>query len=498
MLFLGIDVGSSSVKLSILNAQTGHCVASCQHPETELDIAAPSPGFAEQDPALWWECVELGLKKLSDQINLREIQAIGIAYQMHGLVLVDHNNAVLRPAIIWCDSRAVPYGQAAFDALGEEYCFKHLLNSPGNFTAAKLRWVQENEPDIYRQIKHLLLPGDYLAMRLSGEVTTTATGLSEGTLWDYTAKAPATELLAHWDIDPTLIPPHQPIIGTQCKLSDQAAQALGLTPGTPITYRAGDQPNNAFSLNALEPGEVAATAGTSGVIYAVTDKNIADTQGRVNTFLHVSNTDNTPRNGVLACVNGTGRAYSWLRQTLSAGGANADYNTLNQLAESTPIGAEGLSVLPFGNGAERLLQNKNLGAQIAGLDYNRHGLGHWIRATQEGIVFALNTGFDVLKTLGVECTTVKAGKSNMFLSPLFAQAFANTTGTTVELYNTDGAEGAARGAALGHGYYNTAHEAFTQLQVLQTIEPNSDAEQYQASYRVWRQQLQFQALQQLS
>lgn len=487
MLFLGIDVGSSSVKLSVLDGTSGQCLASTQYPgDAELAIQSPQAGFAEQDPAVWWDCVTQGLTQLKASVELKAIAGIGISYQMHGLVLVDDQQQVLRPAIIWCDSRAVPHGEEALEALGQDYCFDHLLNSPGNFTAAKLRWVQRNEPELFAKVRHMMLPGDYIAMRLSGEVNTTASGLSEGTLWDFKNHAVAQGLLDHWEMPSLLVPPLVPTLGLQSTVNAAAAAELGLNAGTPISYRAGDQPNNAFSLNVLKPGEVAATAGTSGVIYAVTEHAATDRAGRVNTFLHVSHQPEAPRNGVLACVNGTGRAYSWLRQVLASTGTAPDYPRLNELACATPVGAEGLTLLPFGNGAERLLQNKNPGAQISHLDFNRHQLGHMVRATQEGIAFALNKGFDVLKQIGVDCKRIRAGKSNMFLSPLFAEAFANVTGATIELYNTDGAEGAARAAAVGTGFYSEAAEAFNHLQVLATIDPEPHLiTQYQAAYQQW-------------
>lgn len=488
MLFLGIDVGSSSVKLSVLDGGTGKALASTQFPDTELEIASPQSGWAEQQPDTWWNCILEGSKKLfaTDGVDPSQIEAIGISYQMHGLVLVDAEQQVLRPAIIWCDSRAVPYGDAAFEALGADYCFGHLLNSPGNFTAAKLRWVQENEPELFAKIHKILLPGDFVAMKLSGEINTTASGLSEGTLWDFQSQQVAGQLLSHWGISESLIPTLVPSIGEQAVVSEAAAAQLGIKPGVKISYRGGDQPNNAFSLNVLEPGEVAATAGTSGVIYGVTDKPAADTQSRVNTFLHVTDTEAAPRNGVLVCVNGAGRSFSWLRQVLSLSGEPVDYNLLNAAAESVPVGSEGLIFHPFGNGAERIFQNRNLGAQFTKLELNRHGLGHMVRSVQEGIVFALNQGFDVLKSLGGSCEVVRVAKGNMFLSPVFAHAFANTTQAAVEEYQTDGAEGAARAAALGCGYYGSASEAFAGLTRTGVIEPDSALMgQYQEAYQAW-------------
>lgn len=488
MLFLGIDVGSSSTKLSVLDGKTGKCVGALSYPETELAIASPEVGFAEQDPEVWWDCIQKGAAKLfaSGKFDSKQIQAIGISYQMHGLVVVDAEQKVLRPSIIWCDSRAVPLGNAALAEMGTDYCFGHLLNSPGNFTAAKLRWVQQNQPEIFSKIHKVMLPGDYIAMKLTGEITTTASGLSEGTLWDFKEQRVATELLDHWGIDVAVIPTIVPSFGVQGTVRAEIADALGLNTNVKVCYRGGDQPNNAFSLNVLEPGEVAATAGTSGVIYGVTDKAAADVESRVNTFLHVTSTEEKNRNGVLVCVNGCGRLYSWLRQTISAAGATPSYPVLNGLAEQVAVGSDGLVFHPFGNGAERIFQNKNIGAQLRNLDFNRHGLGHMVRAAQEGIVFSLNQGFDVLKSLGGSCEVVRAGKGNMFLSDVFTQAFANTTQAAVELYETDGAEGAARAAALGVGYYASQKEAFGGLTRLGMIEPNSKLlSQYQDAYQHW-------------
>lgn len=488
MLFLGIDVGSSSVKLSVIDGATGKNLGALSHPESELAIASPQPGFAEQDPNTWWDCIKQGSARLFSKfdINPQQIDAIGISYQMHGLVVVDSEQQVLRPSIIWCDSRAVPLGDKALADLGRDYCFGHLLNSPGNFTAAKLRWVQENQPELFARIHKIMLPGDYVAMKLSGVINTTASGLSEGTLWDFKEQRVATELLSHWGIDASVIPDLVPSFGDQCRVSEAAAAELGLRAGIKIAYRAGDQPNNAFSLNVLQPGEVAATAGTSGVIYGVTDQPAADTQSRVNTFLHVTNTDAQARNGVLVCVNGCGRLYSWLRQTLSQAGGEPSYPQLNALAQAVPVGSEGLIFHPFGNGAERIFQNKNLGAQLRNLDFNRHGLGHMVRAAQEGIVFSLNQGFDVLKSLGGSCEVVRAGKGNMFLSEVFAQTFANTTQAAVEMFETDGAEGAARAAAMGSGYYTSASEAFGSLKKLAVIEPQAaEFAHYQDAYQAW-------------
>lgn len=487
MVLLGFDCGTSSIKATLLDAATGAVIASASCPDTEMAIDALRPGWAEQDPAVWWHHLKAATARLlsSSKIAPADIKAIGITYQMHGLVCIDKAGAVIRPSIIWCDSRAVPLGQQAAEALGSGRCLEHLLNLPGNFTAGKLAWVKENEPDAFKRIAKILLPGDWIAMKLTGQAATTESGLSEMILWDFKNTCPADFLMAHYGIDPALLPPLVPTFGPQGTLTQAAAAELGLAEGTPVTYRAGDQPNNALSLNVLSPGEVAATAGTSGVVYGVSDKAAFDPKSRVNTFLHVSNTRQTPRNGVLLCVNGTGRLNSWLKHNLGI-----DYPDMNARAGAVPVGADGLSILPYGNGAERTLENRPVGAAVCNLDLNTHTLGHVLRAAQEGIVFALNYGLDIMKSMGIEIRTVRAGKANMFLSPLFAQTFATLTGATVELYNTDGSQGACRGAGLGAGVFKTPQDAFASLKKLDAIAPKDDQREIcQAAYAAWLEAL---------
>ncbi|GAB4038207.1 xylulokinase [Spirosoma jeollabukense] len=486
MYFLGFDLGSSSVKACLVDADSGKAVASAFFPQPEMAIESPQPGFAEQQPENWWKNACLASKAVMQETNIRpeEVKAIGISYQMHGLVVVDKAFNVLRPSIIWCDSRAVPYGNRAFDKLGHDRTLHHLLNSPGNFTAAKLAWVKENEPDVYAQVDKFMLPGDYLAARMTGDIVTTASGLSEGAFWDFQTNEPAQFLLDYFGFDTSLIPTLKPTFAPQGELMASAAAELGLAAGTPVTYRAGDQPNNALSLNVLEPGQIAATAGTSGVVYGVSDQASYDPKSRVNTFLHMSHTAEAPRYGVLLCVNGTGILNSWLRNQMLQ--RSISYADMNVLAHEAPIGADGLRCLPFGNGAERMLENADLGASFHGLNLTRHGLPHMIRAAQEGIVFALYYGIQIMESVGVGLQTIRAGEANMFLSPLFRDTMANLTGATIELYNTDGAQGAARGAGLGLGYYTNAREAFSGLHVTKTIEPDMRAQEaYRDAYGRW-------------
>ncbi|MGA2478347.1 MAG: FGGY family carbohydrate kinase [Spirochaetia bacterium] len=490
---LGFDVGSSSIKAALLHAETGTLAAFCTSPaDTELAIAAPRPGWAEQDPHLWWEhamAAARGLKRAAGK-QFEAVSAIGISYQMHGLVVIDKTGTVLRPSIIWCDSRAVDLGARAFTGIGEKTCLSRLLNSPGNFTASKLAWVKECEPDVFSRVSRFMLPGDWLAYRMTGEICTTPSGLSEGVLWDF-AKGGVADIVLDWyGILRNLVPAVRPTFSVQGALTEKAAQELGLKKGVPVSYRAGDQPNNAFSLNVLDPGEAATTAGTSGVVYGVASEPSSDPLSRVNTFVHVSHSPGTPRYGVLLCLNSTGILNRWMKQILSGDGHTVSYDRMNGLAAEAPIGADGLSILPFGNGAERTLENRTLGSSFAGIDFNRHGIPHLVRASQEGIVFALQHGLNIMRKMGVEARTVRAGAANMFLSPLFREAFSTVTGARVELYNTDGAQGAARGAGIGAGVYRSPKEAFVGLTSVMTVEPDpSKVQAYREAYGRWEELL---------
>ena len=483
---LGFDVGSSSVKASLVNADTGKCVATAFYPEKEAPIMAVKAGWAEQDPQMWWDNAKLSLKKImvDAQVKGEDIKAIGISYQMHGLVCVDKNLQALRPSIIWCDSRAVPYGEKAFRDLGAEQCLGHLLNSPGNFTAAKLAWVKENEPDIYEKIYKVMLPGDYIAMRLSGVANTTVSGLSEGMLWDFKNNRVADFLTKYYGFDESIISDIVPTFSIQSEVSAEAAAETGLKAGTPITYRAGDQPNNALSLNVFNPGEIASTAGTSGVVYGVLGNVNYDKKSRVNTFAHVNHTEEQTRLGVLLCINGTGILNAWVHRNITP---EVGYAEMNDLAATVPIGSEGVTVIPFGNGAERVLENKEIGCSFNGVNFNKHNRAHLVRAAQEGIVFSFCYGMEIMQQMGMDIHKIHAGKANMFLSPLFRDTLAGVSGATIELYDTDGSVGAAKGAGIGAGIYKDNNEAFASLDKLQVIEPDeAHRAEYLAAYARWK------------
>jgi xylulokinase len=488
MYLLGYDIGSSSVKASLVEVATGKCTASAFFPPQEAPIASAQPGWAEQDPDAWWAYLKQATAAVlaESRVVPDDIKAIGISYQMHGLVCVDRAGKPLRPSIIWCDSRAVPYGQRAFRKLGTSWCLSHLLNSPGNFTAAKLAWVKDKEPAVYEKIWKIMLPGDYIALRLTGTAATTVSGLSEGIFWDFAENAPSQRLLDAMGLDADMLAPVVPTFGDQGRLSAEAARELGLAAGTPVTYRAGDQPNNALSLNVLNPGEIASTAGTSGVVYGVIGQVAHDPLSRVNPFAHVNHSAENPRLGVLLCINGTGILNAWVRRTLMPEGLS--YAAMNDLAAQVPVGSDGIAILPFGNGAERMLENRDAGCSFHGVNFNRHGRAHLLRAAQEGIVFSFQYGIEIMEEMGLRVNKIHAGRANMFLSPIFRETLAGVSGATIELYDTDGSVGAARGAGIGAGIYSSAAEAFSTLERLAVVEP-SGRDEYCDAYERWKSYL---------
>lgn len=490
MYLLGYDIGSSSVKASIVNAETGKCVSSAFFPKSEAEIIAVKQGWAEQRPEQWWEHLKQSTAAVlaESKVNPADIKAIGISYQMHGLVCIDRDHNVLRPAIIWCDSRGVPYGEKAFDELGHEKCLSHLLNSPGNFTATKLKWVKDNEPEVFERIDKIMLPGDYIAMKLTDRVCTTLSGLSEGMFWDFKNGRVADFLMEYLGFSNSIIPEIVPTFSVQGQVTAHAAAELGLAEGTPVCYRAGDQPNNALSLNVFNPGEIASTAGTSGVVYGVNGEINYDPKSRVNTFAHVNHTNEQTRLGILLCINGTGILNSWIKRTVAPEGIS--YPAMNDLAAQAPIGSEGVSILPFGNGAERVLQNREIGSSIHGVNFLKHGKQHIVRAAQEGIVFSFQYGIEIMEQMGMDVKKIHAGHANMFLSPLFRETLAGVSGATIELFDTDGSVGAAKGAGIGAGIYKDNNEAFATLDRIEVIEPKeADRQAYRDAYGLWKQRL---------
>ncbi|MGJ5641335.1 xylulokinase [Formosa sp. S-31] len=496
MYFLGIDLGSSSIKMSVFDADKQRVLKTISVPDFETEILAPQLGWAEQDPNLWWIYIKAGIAQFKNkyEIDIKRIEAIGIAYQMHGLVLVDQKLNPVRPSIIWCDGRAAETGRTYYERIGTQFCQEQILGSPGNFTASKLKWVQQNEPEVFKKAAYMMLPGDFIAAKFSGIPQISTSGLSEAALWNFKENRLASEILEGMDLPENKIPEIVPTFGEHAVIDTTIAAELGLNSKVKITYRAGDQPNNAMSLNVLKPGEIATTAGTSAVMYAVTDQNYIDEQNRVNTFLHVNNTVEDKRNGVLLCINGSGILYQWLRKLMSLGNNTpVSYELLNNAAAKAEAGSKGLRFYPFGNGVERIFDNKAVNSGIENLNFNIHNPNYVVRAACEGIVFAMNYGFDVMKSIGVSGNIVRASKGNLFLSPVFREIFVNTTKTSLELYDTSGAEGAARAAAYGSGVYKTLDGAFANLECIERLEPETTLEkQYEDIYFNWKQHIKLQ------
>ena len=490
MVLLGIDLGTSSIKVSAVCVQTKQTLSSIQYPPEEVGIDAPEAGWAEQSPDQWWQHVKEAIQQLvlPEGFDKKDISAIGIAYQMHGLVLLDKEGNVLRPSIIWCDSRAATIGEEAFQGLGGTQILSSLLNSPGNFTASKLAWVKQNEPEVYERAHKMMLPGDFIGFRLTNKLTTTSSALSEGIFWDFQANQVSEDLLRYFGFPSSILPDIQPVFSVHGRVSAEISAELGIPVGTPVTYKAGDQPNNALSLRVTEPGEIAATAGTSGVIYAVSDQISYDPLSRVNSFAHVNHTAEQTRIGILLCINGTGILNRWIKENFAS---HLSYPELNQRAAQAPIGSDGITILPFGNGIERVLENKKTDVQIHGIDLNRHSLAHISRAVQEGIACSFQYGFELMQAQGVQPKVIRAGKANLFLSEVFCEILTNITQTAIELYDTDGAKGAALAAGVGSGQFANLGEALETLSLLKIYQPEPNLSQsYQQLYHNWLRHLQ--------
>ena len=484
---IGYDIGSSSVKVAIVNAQSGEKIIALHEPQNEMAITAINKDWAEQDPELWWKHVCNATKKAitESKIDQSKIESIGIAYQMHGLVIIDKEGHPLRNAIIWCDSRAVTIGNKAYADLGEKHCMTHLLNSPGNFTASKLKWVKDNEPEVYSRIHKYMLPGDYIGYKLSGQINTTKNGLSEGILWDYKENKVASQLLDYYGIASKLTPDIVDNFTNQGTVNSSASAETRLPIGAKITYRAGDQPNNALSLNVFKHGEVAATGGTSGVLYAVTDTLKSKESSRINHFAHVNYTNHKPTVGKLLNINGAGIQYRWLLNNCS----EDTYEGMNLKASGVPIGSDGVVVIPFGNGAERMLKNKNIGTHFCNLNLNVHTDAHLFRAALEGIAFSFVYGMEILKNDNAEINVIRAGNDNLFRSEIFANTVATLINHEIEIYNTTGAIGAARAAGLTDGDFDKFGKNTMKNDHIMTFTPLKNAAPYKKAYQAWKNEL---------
>ena len=315
-------------------------------------------------------------------------------------------------------------------------------------------------------------------------MTTTKTGLSEGMLWDYKNNSVADFLLKYYEIDSSLIPKIVPTFGFQCKLNKKGSSECGLLEDIPIYYRAGDQPNNALSLNVLNPGEIAATAGTSGVVFAVTDNVKTNESERINNFLHV-NINNSISLGKLLCINGAGIQYAKLKNELNIN----SYDEMNKLSSVVEVGSKQLTYLPFGNGSERMLNNINVGSKMLNFDINIHKKEHVIRATLEGIAFAFVYGMQILINDGVKPKVIRAGNDNLFKSKVFGETISTLINTDIEIYETTGAFGAARAVDLRNRDFNKFENNIIENDFLRTFSPQPNLNDYKNAYNLWVEKL---------
>ena len=484
--FLGIDLGSSSVKTSLFDSTSGKSVDSCTYPSSEMEIISKEDGWAEQDPNYWWDCILKTFENLSEKNDFKLVRSIGISYQMHGLVVLDKNNNLIYNSIIWCDSRAVKIGQRAESELESSILENKILNSPGNFTASKLRWLKENRSDVYDQISKIMLPGDYIVFKLTNKISTTPMGLSEGILWDFHSDKLSEDVLEYYNIDRKLIPEIVDSVGNQGTISDDVRDRFGFDNDVKVTYRAGDQPNNALALNVFDNGEVAASGGTSGVIYSITKDINSKEPSRINHFAHVNYNDNNKSIGKLLCINGAGIQYRWLRNH----SVGKSYEKMNEAASSIPVGSEGISVIPFGNGAERMLNNKNIGTHICNINLNQHSHGHLYRSSLEGIAFSFMYGMEILKNDNALINVVRAGNDNLFRSKIFANTVATLIGHEIEIYNTTGAFGAARASGVMNDNLDSFRKKITKNDHVMTFLPLKNTSEYEDAYSRWKEDLQ--------
>jgi len=487
MYYIGYDLGSSFVKIALLDSKTNKQVSLIKEPSSEMKIISLKDNWAEQDPELWWKYICDGTKKLINKtkINKDHIKAIGISYQMHGLVLLDNKKKLLRNSIIWCDSRAVNIGNKAEKEIGIEKFRENLLNSPGNFTASKLKWVKEKEPDLYKRVKYFMLPGDYIAFKLTGEISTTINGLSEAILWDFKSNSSADWLLDYFEIDKNFVPQVVNNFEEQGRINKKASEESGLPLNIPVKYRAGDQPNNALSLNVLNPGEIAATAGTSGVLFSLTDILKTNEISRINHFAHVNYSKKSPVVGKLLCINGTGIQYKWLREITN----EKEYNKMNKIMKDVPVGCEGLINFPFGNGAERIFNNKIIGSHFINLNFNKHGKAHLYRSAIEGIAFSFAYGIELMKEDQSLINVIKAGNDNLFQSKVFVETLCSIIGNNIQIFNTNGAIGAARASTIEGNNFDYFKKSSTGNDLVSEYEPKNNNEEYILAYEKWKKEL---------
>jgi xylulokinase len=410
-----------------------------------VPFASPRTGWAEQDPRDWWRACAAAVRAVLDRSGARggEIGAVGLSGQMHGSVLLDERDEVVRPALIWCDQRTGAQCASITERVGAARLIE-LTSNPAltGFTLPKLLWVRDNEPEAWKRVRSVMLPKDYARLRLTGERATDAADASGTLLFDVTNRRWSGAMLAALEIDERILPRAYESPEITGRISAAGAEATGLDEGTPVVAGAGDQAAGAVGMGVVRPGVVSATIGTSGVVFAATDRPTRDPLGRVHTFCHAI----PERWHMMGVTQGAGLSLRWFRDRFGAGPDDGrdPYDRLSEEAASVEPGADGVLWAPYLMGERTPHLDPNARAALVGLAAN-HGRGHVVRAILEGVAFSLRDTFTIFDEMDVPVRAVRLGGGGA-RGALWRQIQADVYNHEVEVLEAE--EGAAYGAAL--------------------------------------------------
>jgi xylulokinase len=441
MLLLGIDVGTGGSRAVVIN-ETGRIVASAT--VEHEPFASPQTGWAEQDPDDWWRASVAAIREVvsRDNVSPEEIAAVGLSGQMHGSVLLNDRDEIVRPALIWCDQRSDKQCEQLTQQIGAEQLIKLTCNPAlTGFTLPKMLWVRDNEPETWQQVRSVLLPKDYVRFRLTGDKATDVADASGTLLLNVAERKWSHEMLAASEIDASLLPTvfeSPEITGT---ISTSAAELTGLRAGTPVVAGAGDQAGGAVGIGIVQPGAVSATIGTSGVVFAATNSPALDPKGRVHTFCHAI----PGRWHVMGVTQGAGLSMRWFRDQFGAGMGEGDpYDRMTEEAAQVESGSNGLLWAPYLMGERTPHLDPHARAALVGLTAS-HTRAHVIRAIMEGVAFSLRDSFEIFNEMQVPVETIRLGGGGA-RSALWRQIQADIYGRAVATVEAE--EGAAYGVAM--------------------------------------------------
>jgi xylulokinase len=468
---LGIDVGTGGTR-AVLVDRNGAIASSatCEH----VPFASPQTGWAEQDPHDWWKAAGSAIRAALANVQNADVVCVGLAGQMHGAVLLDENDEVLRPALIWCDQRTQPQCDWLNEKLGEQRIIELTCNPAlTNFTLTKLLWVRDHEPEVWKRFRRVLLPKDYVRFRLTGEHAMDVAEASGTLMFDVADRRWSEEMMASVGLPMTCLPKLFESPEICARLSHAGAAHAGLKPGTPVVAGAGDQAGGAVGMGIVRAGAVSATIGTSGVVFAATDTPAMDVRGRVHTFCHAV----PGRWHVMGVTQAAGLSLRWIRDLLK-NSANLSYDQLTREAASVPAGSDGVLWSPYLMGERTPHLDPNARATLTGLAAN-HTRAHVVRAVLEGVAFSLKDTFSLFAEMKVPVSTIRVGGGGA-RSELWRQIQADVYGREVEILAAE--EGAAYGAALlagvGAKFWSSVDEACEAVvNVQHRVKPNQPASQ---------------------